>query len=277
MNEFAMNEIEEAAKAIAECDALVIGAGAGMGVDSGLPDFRGNEGFWKAYPPMERAGLSFYDLANPKWFDADPNRAWGFYGHRRNLYRETHPHEGFQTLLDWGRAKSGGYFVYASNVDGHFQAAGFDPDCIVECHGAINLMQCAEPCSRKIWQAEQVEIDVDLESFRACGELPRCGECGSIARPNILMFSDSRWIEDATGYQYDRYSEWLQRLKDFRVTVIEIGAGTAVPTVRHHCERISSRFGGTLIRINPRESEGANAVSVALGAAEALDVIAALL
>ena len=34
------------------CDALLVAAGAGMGVDSGLPDFRGDEGFWRAYPPF---------------------------------------------------------------------------------------------------------------------------------------------------------------------------------------------------------------------------------
>jgi len=63
--------IEEAAVAVAEADALLITAGAGMGVDSGLPDFRGDKGFWKAYPPFERLGVSFVDMANPNWFVRD--------------------------------------------------------------------------------------------------------------------------------------------------------------------------------------------------------------
>src|SRR4051794_18199581 len=46
--------LDRAAQAIAAADALLIGAGAGMGVDSGLPDFRGNQGFWKAYPAYAR-------------------------------------------------------------------------------------------------------------------------------------------------------------------------------------------------------------------------------
>ena len=45
-------QIEKAASLIREADALLIGAGAGMGVDSGLPDFRGNEGLWRAYPKL---------------------------------------------------------------------------------------------------------------------------------------------------------------------------------------------------------------------------------
>jgi len=75
-----------------------------MGVDSGLPDFRGDQGFWKAYPPYAKLGLSFVELANPRWFATDPELAWGFYGHRRGLYRRTVPHEGFARLLRWSRA-----------------------------------------------------------------------------------------------------------------------------------------------------------------------------
>ena len=84
-----------------EATALLIGAGAGMGVDSGLPDFRGNEGFWEAYPPFAKLGLSFMELANPGWFESDPALAWGFYGHRLESYRRTVPHRGFEVLREW--------------------------------------------------------------------------------------------------------------------------------------------------------------------------------
>src|SRR5436305_9987595 len=130
--------IRRAADVIAPAEAVLIGAGAGMGVDSGLPDFRGDEGFWRAYPPFRNLGLSFVDLANPQWFDRDPALAWGFYGHRMNLYRATEPHEGFRQLLEIAREKPGGYFVFTSNVDGQFQKAGFAPTQIVECHGSIH-------------------------------------------------------------------------------------------------------------------------------------------
>ena len=106
-----------------------------MGVDSGLPDFRGTQGFWKAYPPIAKLKLRFEEMANPRWFADDPEFAWGFYGHRLNLYRETAPHEGFSILREWGDSKKGGAFVYTSNVDGHFQQAGFEENQVLEREG----------------------------------------------------------------------------------------------------------------------------------------------
>jgi NAD-dependent SIR2 family protein deacetylase len=119
------NIYSDAAMLIYQVPALLICAGAGIGVDSGLPDFRGNHGFWKAYPALEQEGLTFMDVANPQGFEKNANRAWGFYGHRYQLYNQTTPHEGFQILKRWCSLKSTPSFVFTSNVDGHFQKAGF--------------------------------------------------------------------------------------------------------------------------------------------------------
>ncbi len=72
-----------------------------------------------------------------------------------------------------------------------------------------------------------------------------------------------------TAAQLDRYADWLAAVErgERRLTVIELGAGTAVPTVRHECER----RGGQLIRINPRDDEvPPGGVAIPLGALEAL-------
>ena len=109
MNPDLTSQIERAADAVRNASALVIGAGAGMGVDSGLPDFRGSEGFWKAYPAFR--GKQFSQISNPIWFQTDPAQAWGFFGHRYNLYRNTVPHEGFQALKRIGDRMPLGCFV----------------------------------------------------------------------------------------------------------------------------------------------------------------------
>ncbi len=100
----------QAASLVQQADVLLICAGAGMGVDSGLPDFRGNQGFWNAYPALKQESLTFMDLANPQGFETNAKRAWGFYGHRYHLYNQTTPHEGFQRLQKWSSLKSNSSF-----------------------------------------------------------------------------------------------------------------------------------------------------------------------
>jgi NAD-dependent SIR2 family protein deacetylase len=268
--------IARAADAIAGAQALLVAAGAGMGVDSGLPDFRGDKGFWRAYPPYAALGLSFYELANPRWFTSDPALAWGFYGHRLNLYRATTPHRGFATLLDWARRKPKGAFVFTSNVDGQFQRAGFDESTIVECHGTIETWQCARNCGAGLFAAAAEPIAVDPTSFRAADPLPRCTACGALARPNVLMFGDDAWNDARTGAQRRRFEDWLASLSGRRVAVVECGAGTAVPTVRRTSEVVARIFEGTLVRINARESSGpSGAIPIPAGAREALAAIEA--
>lgn len=272
--------IEEAARVLREADALLVGAGAGMGVDSGLPDFRGNEGFWNAYPPYRKLGLSFVQMANPRGFLSDPQLAWGFYGHRLNLYRRTRPHAGFRALLEIGRAKPGGYFVFTSNVDGQFQKAGFAEERIVECHGSIHHLQCAGGPSTAIWSAAGVEVEVDEQTMRARPPLPACPETGLLARPNILMFGDFSWLSFRTDAQEERFESWLAAVRDGAVAIVECGAGTAVPTVRHQCEHLARRLPrARLIRINPRDSRTSSSADLALdlGAAEAIRRIAGAL
>lgn len=254
-------------------DALLVTAGAGMGVDSGLPDFRGTQGFWRAYPVIAKLGLSFEEMANPAWFKDDPALAWAFYGHRLNLYRNTVPHAGFSRLLEIGRSKPHGYFVFTSNVDGQFQKAGFAPERIVECHGSIHHFQCSVSCTGEIWDADGHAIGIDAEKFRALEPLPRCRNCSALARPNVLMFGDWSWLGHRTDQQHERFSAWIDELsrQSAKLTVIELGAGGAIPTVRYTSERVVQSLNGKLIRLNPREdSVPTRHISLPLDAAEGI-------
>ncbi|MFC1562663.1 NAD-dependent deacetylase [candidate division KSB1 bacterium] len=268
--------IDKAAKAFADAEAILITAGAGIGVDSGLPDFRGNKGFWKAYPPIAKLGISFSEMANPQWFEVKPHLAWAFYGHRLNLYRRTTPHQGFFQLLKMADQKPAGYFVFTSNVDGQFQKAGYREDRIEECHGSIHHLQCTTVCSDTIWDGSEIKIVVDEKSFEAQTPLPRCIKCGGLSRPNILMFGDWSWISSRTDAQSQRFSKWLQELskKKIRLLIIEIGAGEAVPTVRMKSEYLAQINNGTLIRINPRDYYTPSGhISIPLGSADGINQI----
>ncbi len=242
---------DRAAEELQQAETLMIHAGAGMGVDSGLPDFRGTTGFWKAYPLYEKLGLNFIEAANPRHFSRDPAFGWGFYGHRTALYRETSPHQGFQLLLNWIKALGLDYMVVTSNVDGQFQKAGFDEDRIYEVHGSLNYLQCTNVCRDSIWPNTE-EIPVDLETMRA-RKVPQCPYCGAAARPNVLMFGDFSWVEKRAVEQENRFRRFLSRYRESKIFVIELGAGTAVPTIRNLSENIIRHYRGVLVRINPRE------------------------
>ena len=268
-----MSDIKQAQQHLYEADAIMISAGAGMGVDSGLPDFRGVEGFWKAYPIIKERGLRFEEMANPRWFQEDPTLAWAFYGHRLNLYRTTTPHEGFKQLKSLVDQKED-YFIFTSNVDGQFQKAGFDTKKIVEIHGSIHHFQCTDNCTQQIWEADDKKIEIDIQSFRAQMPLPRCPHCHNVCRPNILMFQDSSFNSQRTDIQSQR----LQRFLDYilqekkRLVILEFGAGEAVPTVRIFSEHVAQLPLCTLIRINPRDTKIPNgAISLAMSAKEAIE------
>ena len=195
---------------------------------------------------------SFVDLANPQWFDDDPELAWAFYGHRLSLYRKTVPHDGFRVLRELDK----NIFVFTSNVDGAFQKAGFDESGeLCEVHGSIHHQQCSKSCTSAIWSAEKHEIRVDESEMKAdMDTVPRCPKCNSIARPNILMFNDWHWISTRTSEQTTKMHRVLENASD--VVVIDLGSGTAVPTCRQTGEQVTQLYEqSSIIRINKRESQ----------------------
>ncbi|WP_306397857.1 SIR2 family NAD-dependent protein deacylase [Telluria beijingensis] len=263
-----MENVVRACTLVDNADGLLIAAGAGIGVDSGLPDFRGNAGFWKAYPPLAERGLPFREMANPASFARDPRLAWGFYGHRLDLYRRTRPHAGFAILRALGERMRHGSFVFTSNVDGQFQRAGFAPDRIAECHGTIHHLQCSRPCRDTTWPADGFAPEVDLARCTLLSPLPGCPHCGALARPNILMFNDMAWVDVPSDAQLMRLERWRTGVE--RLAVIELGAGTDLPSVR----RFTESHGVPAIRINPREHRIVRGVGLAMGALAAMQAIA---
>lgn len=245
--ELSSSQIHKIKTLFTQTDGLIFSAGAGMGVDSGLPDFRGNQGMWTAYPELGKRNFDFTQIANPAAFHAHPHLAWGFYGHRLTLYRETQPHQGFYLLKQLAEQLNIPYFVFTSNVDGQFQKAGFDPKRIYECHGSIHHIQCLQNCNNEVISSTSLIPKINQQNCKWLGPLPYCSDCGGLMRPNILMFNDGTWVSKQFDLQYQRLQQWLK--KTYSPLVIEIGAGTAIPSVR----MFSEHFSPALIRINPRE------------------------
>jgi len=242
-------------------------------------------------------GLAFSDVSNPRSFQSDPRFGWGFFGHRYQLYSAAEPHAGYAVLRRWAERLP--HFVFTSNVDGAFVKAGFDQQRLVECHGSIHYLQSMEALDARgpipaIWPAQPQlrRLRVDPLTFMADADtLPYCAAPAAggppvLCRPNILMFGDFGWVPDRTAAQEERLESFLHALpRDTRLVVVEVGAGTEIPTVRGWGEEALDAFPrSTLLRINPgqplvprkEELEG-RAISVPEGGMRALTALDAAL
>lgn len=243
-----------------------------MGVDSGLPDYRGDTGFWTNYLAYLDANISYEQAASGRTFFTDPELAWGIYGHRLNLYRKTSPHIGFDILKKWADALPLPSFVFTSNIDGQFQKAGFSEEYLHECHGSVHHLQCSQGCTEAVWSAHNVQPVLDKRTLRWTGPLPTCPHCGKLARPNVLMFHDANWVTSKDRLQENQLRKWRTQVK--RPVCIELGAGLEIPRVRN----LSQLFSLRLIRINPADSTvRPSEIGLKLGAADALTRLDALI
>eukprot|EP01114_Cavostelium_apophysatum_P020395 TRINITY_DN6820_c0_g1_i1.p2 TRINITY_DN6820_c0_g1~~TRINITY_DN6820_c0_g1_i1.p2 ORF type:complete len:101 (+),score=19.52 TRINITY_DN6820_c0_g1_i1:397-699(+) len=72
------------------------------------------------------------------------------------------------------------------------------------------------------------------------------------------MFHDWDWVTDRNRQQTTNFEDFIQEVEgnsDLKLVVVEVGAGLAVPTVRQTSEELAREHNGTLIRINPRDTE----------------------
>lgn len=267
--------INKAVEAIAWSECLIITAGAGMGVDSGLPDFRGEGGLYTEHSLFEDYNYSIGQLASPLLFQDNPSLAWGIMSVLHRIFTEATPHQGFNILKRWTNTRP--HFIYTSNVDGQFQKAGFSEEHIVEVHGSVHHLQTRTPKREddEVWPVGSLAIEVDKTTGLATSELPTCPRTGDIARLNVLMFGDFHWLPNRTQQQEQKYSAWRDSIGSRKTVIVECGAGTTIPTVHHHSNQLVRNLNDAkLIRINPELIPSPNdTIYLQMGAKNALVAI----
>lgn len=263
-----MNKIdlfEFIAKYLKNADAVAIFAGAGMSVDSGLEQYRGDDGLWTKSIILNNKTVNYYDLMKPAAFREEPELAWGLIGDRMKKYGSAEPHEGYTILKEMVIQKE--YFIITSNIDEHFQKAGFDAKRILEFHGSIFNTQCMYNIECGIWETPNIRFDpIDMITT---SQIPMCPVCNSYCRPNIHLFDDDFFVPTISAEQQFRYMEWREKinLNCKNILAIEIGAGKTLPIIRNYAERFAGE-NNPLIRINlnDHETNQTNHISVPFGA-----------
>ena len=278
--------ITNASNVINNADAILIIAGAGMGIDSGLPDYRGPNGLWNTWHPAKELKLTYEKISTHEIFLDDPCLGWGFQTYLTKLYNDLDPHDGYYKLLDLATNKfKNNYFVITSNVDSQFLQSGFDEQRLYEVHGTKRLWQCIDKDCNKRSPPWKMDVNnfpkIDNKTLYAQHPLPKCIYCGKLARPNVSFFSDHYFNEKITQKQSKRLLNWIETTKTKKLVIIEIGCGISEHSIRFRLKNdqftmlsnewklpkcFLSKDNTNLIRINPDEDDDEDVIKISLGA-----------
>ncbi|MEE4608171.1 MAG: Sir2 family NAD-dependent protein deacetylase [Desulfobacteraceae bacterium] len=170
-------------------DRLTVMSGAGISAESGIPTFRGPEGYWtvgsRVYHPQE--------MATRAMFDRSPREVWRWYLYRMGVCRRAAPHAGHRAVAHLERLLGEQFTLITQNVDGLHLRAGSSPGRTLQIHGNVSFMRCARECSTEIFPLP-VEVPAkgphdplsDAEAARLV-----CPRCGSPSRPHVLWFDET--------------------------------------------------------------------------------------
>jgi NAD-dependent deacetylase len=219
---------------------VVVLTGAGISAASGIPTFRGPEGYWTVgstvYTPMQ--------MATRAMFSREPEWVWAWYLYRLGVCRAAEPNPAHHACVDLQSALGDRFLLITQNVDGLHLRAGSPLDRTFQVHGAIELMRCAAGCNRDLLPVpagiEVTEPDTEL-SDRA-RELLTCPACEGWLRPHVLWFDEAY---DEERYRFDSSLRAADEV-DLLLTVGTSGA-TNLPNLV--VER-AVRGGAALIDIN---------------------------
>lgn len=251
-------------KWIADADAVLICAGAGMSVKDGEMVYTNPDDFAKAYPWFPKWGYkTSYEamgLVNDR--SVPISAKWALFAkHMDNMRWKFTPNSGYQQLRELVGDKS--YFVLTSNVDACFERAGFDKSRIYTPQGEWTYVQCVKPCHKDSVFESRPYLDAIVPNISSDGNvpldlIPSCPRCGG------QMFGNVRAGSNFLHSKYESQSLALQRWMEDQIrsnktiVVIEIGAGFNTPTVtRFPVESFSRELGerARFIRINPSDPQ----------------------
>jgi NAD-dependent SIR2 family protein deacetylase len=232
---------------------LLLLLGAGMSVDSGIPDYRGKAGFYTAGGPF--GGIpDFMSLLSGRELEYRAVESWRIWREQLCIFTAAEPHAGYAYLAAIAKKRGDACFTVTSNGDALTVRAGFSANAVHMCHGNKFMLQCSRPCVRKTWTWKEA---TGTHPSDPAVEVPRCPICEAPARPNVYFFGDSEesYVWEAQQASAERFSAWIKRHGE-RMLMLEIGCGIGAPGLRLRAEKYLHDFPGSrLIRINAHETE----------------------
>jgi NAD-dependent deacetylase len=230
--------------AVARPGLVTVLTGAGISAASGIPTFRGPEGYWTAgaqdYAPME--------LATRAMFRRDPEVVWAWYLYRLGVCRAARPNAAHDAVTDLERALGDRFLLITQNVDGLHLRAGTSAARTYPVHGEIEWVRCAEECT-----PERIPVPDAVAPKRRGEPLTetdrtalRCPRCSCWLRPHVLWFDET--------YDEERFfvdSALRAAAETTLLVTVGTSGATTLPTLV--AERAAAA-GATLLDVNPERS-----------------------
>lgn len=220
---------------------LVVLTGAGISAESGIPTFRGKDGFWvsgsKEYQPQQ--------IATHEMFMREPATVWAWYLYRLGRYNAAKPNNGHRAIVALEKLFGDRFRLITQNVDGLHLRAGSSMDRIYQIHGNIGYARCTEDCGQGIWPLPETLGRGRVRGVALTNEeqkLLQCPSCGSAARPHVL------WFDECYDEEHFRYESSIHAaiLADALLVVGTSGATNLPMMVGHY----AADAGALIIDIN---------------------------
>jgi NAD-dependent deacetylase len=248
--------------------------GAGISAESGIPTFRGKEGYWvvgsRNYMPQE--------MATREMFERNPREVWRWYLYRFGVCRRVEPNQGHRALVDLDRGLGERYHLVTQNIDGLHLRAGSTRERTYCIHGDAAFVRCAAECTADLFpMPEMGERDGETPLTDADRSRLSCPRCGGWLRPHVLWFDeyyDEHWYRMQSALRAADRADLL--------LVVGTSGATNLPS---QIGDIAWRRGIAMVDVNPEDNpfaERARSMArgfpVRGGAGERLpEIVAALL
>ena len=198
---------------------ITVLTGAGISAESGIPTFRGPEGYWtvgsKVYHPQE--------MATFEMFCRMPDEVWRWYLYRMGVCAAAAPNPGHLALVAMEHHFGDRFTLITQNVDGLHLRAGNSLERTYQIHGNVFFMRCSLNCTDEVYPlpAEVQPKTADEPLTATDREHLRCPRCGAYTRPHVLFFDES--------YNEEHY-HFYSTLHTARETELLIVVGTSGAT-----------------------------------------------
>lgn len=206
---------------------MVVLTGAGISAESGIPTFRGKEGYWRAgsvnYKPQEIGTLQM--------FRENPREVWKWFLFRHTVCNNASPNPGHEAVADMEKLLGTRFTLVTQNVDGlHFRAGNSFRNTLL-IHGDLTHVRCSKPCRTEPMPfptgigPKTRESDISDEEW----ELLKCPHCGSLTRPHVL------WFDEYYNEEYYKYKTTLNKTENTDLLIIVGTSGaTNLPNRMYH-------------------------------------------